>query len=76
MSPGDASLFDKLRAERAALAKAQGVPPYVVFHDATLRAMAAASPKTLGEMAKLPGIGQAKLARYGEQFLKVISSKA
>jgi ATP-dependent DNA helicase RecQ len=73
MSPGDESLFDRLRAERAALAKAQGVPPYVVFHDATLRAMAAANPQTLDEIAKLPGIGQAKLARYGAHFLKVVT---
>ena len=73
MSPGDASLFDKLRARRTAIAKAQNVPPYVVFHDATLRAMASAAPATLEAMAKVPGIGQAKLARYGEQFLKVIA---
>lgn len=73
MTPGNESLFDRLRAERAAIAKAQNVPPYVVFHDSTLRAMAAAAPSTLDAMAKLPGIGQAKLARYGAQFLKVVA---
>ena len=73
MAPGEASLFDRLRAKRAEMAKAQGVPPYVVFHDSTLRAMAAASPRTLEEMARVPGIGQAKLARYGEPFLQLIA---
>ena len=76
MAPGAESLFDKLRAERAAIAKAQNVPPYVVFHDSTLRAMASAAPSSLDAMAKLPGIGQAKLARYGAQFLKVIARAA
>jgi ATP-dependent DNA helicase RecQ len=65
-------LFEELRAERARIAREQGVPPYVVFHDSTLRAMAAASPQSLKEIAEVPGVGQAKLARYGEQFLKVI----
>lgn len=76
MRPGADSLFDRLRAERAAVAKAQGIPPYLVFHDATLRAMASAAPSSLDAMAKLPGIGQAKLARYGAQFLKVIAKAA
>ncbi len=73
--PEDAQhLFDDLRAERARLAKAQGVPPYVVFHDTTLRAMAAARPATLDAMAGLPGIGKAKLDRYGAIFLAVIQA--
>jgi len=76
MAPGAETLFDRLRAERATIAKAQNVPPYVVFHDTTLRAMAAAAPSTLEAMARLPGIGQAKLARYGAQFLKVIATAA
>ncbi|HEY7797266.1 MAG TPA: HRDC domain-containing protein, partial [Hyphomonadaceae bacterium] len=67
-------LFDDLRAERARIAREQGVPPYVVFHDSTLRAMAAAQPKSLDEMAEVPGVGQAKLARYGERFLKAIQA--
>jgi ATP-dependent DNA helicase RecQ len=67
-------LFDDLRAERARIAREQGVPPYVVFHDSTLRAMAAASPQTLEEMGGVSGVGQAKLARYGEQFLRVIQA--
>jgi ATP-dependent DNA helicase RecQ len=67
-------LFEDLRAERARIAKEQGVPPYVVFHDSTLRAMATARPQTLDEMGDVPGVGQAKLTRYGEQFLKVIQN--
>ncbi len=69
-------VFDDLRAERARIAKAQGVPPYVVFHDSTLRAMAEARPATLDEMANLPGIGKAKLERYGESFLVVLRAQA
>jgi ATP-dependent DNA helicase RecQ len=76
MSSGGASLFEALRAERARLAKEQGVPPYVVFHDTTLRAMAEAKPVTLAAMAGLSGIGKAKLDRYGKQFLDVIARAA
>jgi ATP-dependent DNA helicase RecQ len=68
------ALFDDLRAERARIAKAQGVPPYVVFHDTTLRAMAAARPQALEAMAELPGVGRAKLERYGPAFLAVIQA--
>ncbi len=76
ISSGAESLFDLLRAERASLAKAQSVPPYVVFHDTTLRAMAEARPATLEAMASLSGIGKAKLERYGERFLSVIARAA
>jgi ATP-dependent DNA helicase RecQ len=67
-----AALFDALRAERSRLAQKQGVPPYVIFHDTTLRAMAIAKPSDLDEMTELPGIGAAKLSRYGRAFLEVI----
>ena len=52
-----------------ALAEAEGVPPYVIFHDATLAEMLARHPRTLDEMASIPGIGRYKLAQYGERFL-------
>jgi ATP-dependent DNA helicase RecQ len=65
-------LFDALRAERLRLAKAQGVPPYVIFHDATLKAMALAQPTHPHDMLNLPGVGQGKLDRYGEDFLAVV----
>jgi len=64
-----AALFETLRGERARLARAQGVPPYVIFHDTTLRAMALARPQSLADMAALPGMGARKLDRYGEAFL-------
>jgi len=71
--PGQAqALFDALRAERAAIAKSQGVPPYVVFHDTTLRAMALEKPQTLAELGTIAGIGESKLRRYGAEFLAVL----
>jgi ATP-dependent DNA helicase RecQ len=48
------------------------VPPYVVFQDATLRAMALARPRQLHDLLALPGVGQAKLERYGDAFLAVL----
>ena len=68
------SLFQQLRVARARIAKAQGVPPYVVFHDTTLRALAEARPQTLNAMSGITGIGKAKLDRYGEDFLEVIKA--
>ncbi|MBL8672600.1 MAG: DNA helicase RecQ [Alphaproteobacteria bacterium] len=66
------SLFKALRAHRLALARAQGVPPYVVFHDATLIAIAARRPRSTDELAAVPGIGAAKLARYGAGVLEIV----
>jgi ATP-dependent DNA helicase RecQ len=72
--PGEEDLFQALRAKRLALAKAQGVPPYVIFHDSTLAEMARARPRHLQQFATLSGVGQAKLERYGEDFLAVIEA--
>jgi ATP-dependent DNA helicase RecQ len=69
-------LFEALRSRRRELAQAQGVPPYVVFHDSTLAAMAAMRPQTLGEFAELPGVGERKLETYGPAFLEVIRAHA
>ena len=66
------ALWEALRARRLKLAKAQGVPPYVVFHDATLAAMAERRPRTLSEFAEISGVGERKLAAYGAEFLEVI----
>ncbi len=68
----DARLFAALKAQRLDLAKEQNIPPYVIFHDKTLAAMASAKPRTLGDMAMLSGVGDAKLARYGQIFLETI----
>ncbi|MCL4316415.1 MAG: DNA helicase RecQ [Gammaproteobacteria bacterium] len=69
-------LWEALRARRLEIAKAQGVPPYVVFHDATLTEMIARCPQTLEELAHISGIGERKLAAYGEDFLEVILAHA
>jgi len=66
-------LFDALREERLRIARSQGVPPYVIFHDSTLRAMALARPLHPHDMLNLPGVGQGKLDRYGEAFLAVVA---
>ncbi|NTU68869.1 MAG: DNA helicase RecQ [Chlorobiaceae bacterium] len=71
--PADRELFDRLRALRKQLADEQGVPPYVVFSDRTLHEMASRQPATPGEMLDIPGVGQAKLARYAEVFLALIA---
>ncbi|MGQ0840214.1 DNA helicase RecQ [Actinokineospora sp.] len=68
-----APVFDRLRAWRGATAKEQGVPAYVVFHDATLRQIAAESPSTLAELGTISGIGENKLARYGQQVLDALA---
>jgi ATP-dependent DNA helicase RecQ len=73
-SPASQALFDVLRAKRLALAKAQGVPPYVIFHDSTLVAMAAAKPRDLEGLALVHGVGEAKLLRYGAEFLETIAA--
>ncbi len=66
------SLFERLRALRRELAKAAGVPPYVVFHDSTLREMALLRPTTLAQLAQLHGIGETKLERYGSRVLALL----
>ncbi len=66
------ALFDRLRAKRKELADQQGVPPYVIFHDKTLAAMAVHRPMTSEAMLKIGGVGESKLERYGEAFLGVI----
>ncbi|HEY4445660.1 MAG TPA: DNA helicase RecQ [Steroidobacteraceae bacterium] len=75
-APADSELFERLRALRKRLADEHGLPPYVVFHDSTLREMAARRPLTLDDFAELSGVGQAKLARYGDQFIAVIIEHA
>jgi ATP-dependent DNA helicase RecQ len=67
-----APLFEKLRAWRGGAAKEQGVPAYVIFHDATLRQIATQAPSTLAALSTVSGVGEAKLARYGQQVLDVL----
>ncbi|MEO7917677.1 MAG: HRDC domain-containing protein, partial [Dokdonella sp.] len=68
------ALWQSLRSARARLAKEQGVPAYVIFHDATLLAMLRDQPQTREEMAAISGVGSAKLERYGEAFLAVMNT--
>ena len=75
-NPVDDPLFEALRACRRDLAKEQGVPPYVIFHDSALREMAAARPTTLHALGRISGIGQRKLDAYGHAFLKVLAETA
>lgn len=65
-------LFDALRAKRAALAKENGVPAYIIFHDSVLRALAADRPGTLAAMGEIQGVGAKKLDTWGGAFLEVV----
>jgi ATP-dependent DNA helicase RecQ len=65
-------LFDALREVRLRLARARGVPPYVIFHDTTLREMADRRPSTLDDLHGIYGVGAKKAADFGDAFLDVI----
>ncbi len=67
-------LFEALRETRRSLAAASGVPPYVIFHDSTLREIAAARPTSLAQLAEVNGVGEAKLARYGDAMLAAVAA--
>jgi len=70
----DEDLFQKLRALRKQLADDLGVPPFIVFGDASLRQMASLKPKTMEEFAGISGVGERKLAQFGKAFLGVTAS--
>jgi ATP-dependent DNA helicase RecQ len=70
----DESMFGRLRQLRMELARARGVPPYVIFHDTTLRELAARRPGTLAELLDIPGIGERKAEVYGAAILAVLAS--
>ena len=70
----DVPVFERLRAWRAATAREQGVPAYVVFHDATLRQIASTAPTTLAALGKVNGVGENKLAKYGQQILDTLAA--
>ena len=76
LAPGsDDALFEALRTLRKRLADEAGMPPYIIFNDASLRDMAQRQPTTLDDFAGIVGVGQAKLARYGKQFVELIRSR-
>jgi ATP-dependent DNA helicase RecQ len=76
LQPADQPVFEALRALRAELAREQNLPAYVIFHDATLRAMASQRPRSLDELARVNGVGASKLERYGERMLAVLRASA
>jgi ATP-dependent DNA helicase RecQ len=76
LEPEAQAVFERLRAWRTGVAKELGMPPYVIFHDSTLRQIAAAPPTTMAGLALVNGVGETKLARYGQQILDVLAAEA
>jgi ATP-dependent DNA helicase RecQ len=72
VSPTDRPLFEALRAWRSNEAKSQHVPPYVIFNDRTLTEIAAVKPGSRAALAQVNGVGEGKLARYGEAVMEIV----
>jgi ATP-dependent DNA helicase RecQ len=75
LPPEAEPVFERLRAWRTSVAKELGMPPYVIFHDATLRLIAASQPSTLGELRQVNGVGDTKLDKYGQAILDVLDAE-
>jgi len=73
LAPEDEVLWQALREARLQLARGQAVPPYVIFHDATLMEIASRKPRNLHEFAQISGVGEHKLEKYGKLFLEVVA---
>jgi len=71
--PQDSTLWEALRSLRMLLAEESGVPPYVIFHDATLQEMLKKRPVSLNDMSRVSGVGEQKLSRFGQKFLNEIA---
>lgn len=69
---GDEAVFERLRRLRIEISRREGLPAYVIFHDSTLRQMAAIRPSTPGELLEVSGVGRRKLEKYGEEFLAAV----
>ena len=72
----DIELWEALRECRRLLAEQQGVPPYIIFHDSTLRAMAETMPQSISDFGRLPGVGERKRDKYAAAFLEVLNAQA
>jgi ATP-dependent DNA helicase RecQ len=72
LAASESGLYEALRAERAKLAREQRVPAYVIFHDATLAEIATAHPRSLDELAEIPGMGKTKIELYGAAILAIV----
>jgi len=75
LSDADRALFEALRLRRLELAREQSVPPYVIFHDSTLREMASSRPLDKNAMGGIAGVGEKKLERFGQAFIEVIQAQ-
>jgi ATP-dependent DNA helicase RecQ len=73
LSPAALDLYEKLRAWRSETAKALALPAYVIFHDATLREIADARPRTLDQLRGISGVGAKKLDAYGDRILSEVA---
>ncbi len=71
-SEEDSEMFKKLKALRMEFARAENIPPYIIFHDKTLQEMVQTKPSSLEEMGEISGVGQKKLEKYGDAFLRVL----
>ncbi len=76
LEAADQELFEALRLRRMELAREHSVPPYVIFHDSTLRELASRRPLNDDQMRGISGVGETKLARFGEDFIAVIRTRA
>ena len=74
VDPACAAIAERLREWRRRLARASGVPPHVLLHDATVQAIAARRPATAEELLAVPGLGPVKVARYGPAILEVVAA--
>jgi ATP-dependent DNA helicase RecQ len=75
MTSMDPQLFERLRQLRKELAEEEGVAPFVIFHDKTLRTIAGHKPETLTALLEIPGIGEVKVERYGRRVLGVVNEE-
>ena len=73
--PADPQLYERLRRLRTELAEEEGVAPFVVFHDKTLRTIAADKPMTTAALLEIPGIGEVKAERYGRRVLQIVNGE-
>jgi ATP-dependent DNA helicase RecQ len=74
MGPRERARWERLRAWRTDTAKSDGVPAYVIFHDATLAEIARSAPDTIDDLRHIPGIGARKLERFGDELLEVVAA--
>ena len=76
LSERDKDLFELLRNWRVEIAKAKGVPPYVIFHDKTLATIATERPADAAELLQISGVGEKKAGRYGEDIARIVREAA